>query len=118
MGLHLIPRGLPSLSETVAAVGGCPADIGRALGVSERTVWRWLAAGEAPRPAALALFWVTPWGWSQIDSEARHRLATAAALVQSLRDELTAERAQCARLLAMGYGAGSANVPVYRSASR
>ena len=118
MGLHLIPRSLPGFAATAAAVGGNPAAMGQALGVSERTIWRWLAADAAPRPAHLALFWVTPAGWSLMHSEAAHRLETAALLADSLRLELTEERAQCARLLRMGYGGGSANAPLLRAAGR
>lgn len=116
MGLHLIPRALPGFAEIAGAAGGNPASIGQALGVAERTVYRWLAEDSAPRAAHLALFWVTPWGWSQVQADAWQRLQTAELLADALRRELTEERALCARLLRMGYGAGSANVAVYRSA--
>ena len=114
--LHLMPRHTPPLSVMLDALRATPEQAARALGVAPRTVYRWAAEDQAPRPAALALWWVTPWGWSALDSEVGHRMATAAGLADSLRAELTAERAQCARLLAMGYGSGSANLPVYRAA--
>ncbi len=116
--LHLIPRHTPSLGVMLDALGATPESAARALGVSVRSVYRWAADDQAPRPAALALWWVTPWGWSVLDSEVGHRLATAAAQVDALRHELTQERAQAARLIRMGYGGGSSNLPVYRQAGQ
>ncbi len=112
--LHLMPRHVPPLSTMLGALSATPDDAAAALGVSPRSVYRWLAADCAPRPVGLALWWLTPWGWSMLDSEVGHRMATAAAIADALRAELTAERAQCARLLAMGYGSGSANAPLLR----
>lgn len=116
--LYLMPRHTPPLQQMLDALQATPETAARALGVSPRTVYRWAAEGQAPRPAALALWWVTPWGWSVLDSEVGHRLHVAAAQVDALRAELTEERAQAARLLRMGYGGGSANLPIYRQAGR
>ncbi|MBP6899531.1 MAG: hypothetical protein KBC73_05550 [Burkholderiaceae bacterium] len=81
-------------------------------------MWRWLAADEAPRPAHLALWWLTPPGWSLVVSEAERRVRIAEQLADSLQRDLAEERAQCARLLRMGYGGGSANAPVLRVVGR
>ncbi len=116
--LHLMPRHTPPLPMLLDALQATPETAAHALGVSARTVYRWAADGDAPRPAALALWWLTPWGWSVLDSEVGHRMATAAAQVDALRAELTQERSQAARLLRMGYGGGSANLPIYRQAGR
>jgi hypothetical protein len=101
--LSRAPRALPALPLLLADLGNpSAAAIGRALGVSERTAWRWLAAGDAPRPAALALYWLSTWGWSAIEADARNRVALAEALADALARERDALQAENARLRACG----------------
>ncbi len=50
------------LSETLADLGAKPADVAKYLGVTERSVWRWMADGTAPRAVLVALWHITPAG--------------------------------------------------------
>jgi len=86
--LNRIPRGVPPLPVILDALGNPSTDkVARALDVSPSTVRRWIAAGEAPRAAMLALFWLTPWGHSQVDADAFND-----AVAMRLRCELLADR--------------------------
>lgn len=97
--LHLIPRHSPDFGQVLAGLQASPEAAARALGVSVRSVYRWQAAGTAPRPVALALWWLTPAGWSLLESEHGHRLQVAQATADALRAELAAERSSYARML-------------------
>lgn len=111
MGLHRMPRHVPALSVLLDDLGRpAPRLWARPLGVSERTAWRWQASDDAPAAARLALFWVTRWGWSAVESEARHALDTAATLCDAYRREIAALQARLAHLQAIG-DFGSANAP-------
>lgn len=111
MTLHRLPRSVPPLPVLLADLGNpTTREVARALGVTERTVWRWLADGAAPRPATLALFWLTSWGWSCVESEARRAIDDARGYASALRTELDALRVELARVLSLGEF-GSANSP-------
>lgn len=80
-----------------------PAELARALGVTPRTVFRWLAEpDQTPRPVLLSLFWLTRWGMSAIDAEAVNAARLHAAMVAGLRSELDRLRAELARVVAAG----------------
>jgi predicted DNA-binding transcriptional regulator AlpA len=64
-----------------------PERVARVLGVSRATVYRWNAAGRAPRVAALALFWLTRWGRSAVHTQATNDALLAVALARSLSEE-------------------------------
>jgi hypothetical protein len=87
--------------------------IGKVLGVGTRTVYRWNRTGHAPRSAALALFWLTRWGRSQVHTQATNDALMAVALARSLGDELELVRGQLARVLALA-DTGAANRPLLR----
>jgi hypothetical protein len=109
------PAGLPPLPLMLADLGQPSArHLGRALGVTERTARRWVAAGHAPRPAMLALFWVTRWGHSAALCEAQHSAALARAYSAALADEKAALQADLSRVLALA-DTGAANVPTWRA---
>lgn len=110
MGLEKLPRQLPSLSAMLEALDARPAALARCLGVSERTVWRWLADDHAPRPVLLAVFWLTPWGYSEVVSDAHQAVNVARGLADALQRENDGLRAQLGRLQAIG-DFGSANDP-------
>ncbi len=106
-----MPRNLPALSTLLDDLGHPPPRLwSRPLGVSERTAWRWQASDQAPAAARLGLFWVTRWGWSEVESEARHALDTAALLCDAYRREIAVLQARLAHLQAIG-DFGSANAP-------
>lgn len=111
MGLHRMPRDLPSLALILDDLGRpAPAAWGRAIGVSERTAWRWQAAGTAPRAAMLALYWLTGWGWSAIESEARYAVDLLRQYRRATDAEIASLRAEIGRLQALG-DFGCANDP-------
>lgn len=117
MTLHRLPRSLPAAGALLADLGHPTADaIGAALGVSQRTVWRWRAGEDAgwPRPALLGLFFASRWGWSAVESEAFYRVQLAEALAASRADELQALRAQLVHVQSLG-DFGAANAPLLRA---
>jgi hypothetical protein len=66
-----MPARLPDLQSILQDLGGPDAEaIAVALRVHPTTVRRWLREGEAPYAIKLALFWMTSWGISTVDSVA------------------------------------------------
>jgi len=64
-----------------------PRDVAKLLGVSERTLRGWKAAGSAPRMAMLALYWESRWGRSQDYAEAYNTAQVHRQLAESLARE-------------------------------
>lgn len=65
------PRVMPPLALMLEDLGRpTAAQLAAFLGVHPRTVARWIDRGHAPRPVALALYWLTRWGRSQVDAQA------------------------------------------------
>jgi len=91
--IERMPRHVPIWDLILDDLGRPPAErIAKALDVVRTTVYRWNRAGQAPKMAALALFWLTRWGHSQIHADATNDATLAAQLVRSLsaeRDQLT-----------------------------
>jgi hypothetical protein len=95
--MHKTPRQLPAFSTILADLDTRrPRDLARYLGVSERTVFNWCALDQAPRPAHLALFWVTRWGESIISTEAHNAAIYHAQHAAALARENAALRARLA----------------------
>ena len=96
-----LPRQIPPLAMMLEDLGNPhPHDLARALGVTTRTVYRWLADPDhTPRAALLALFWATRWGQSQVDAEAVRSAQLHAAMASALRAEIERLRAELARVL-------------------
>jgi hypothetical protein len=79
--------------------------VARVLGVSQRSVYRWNASGNAPRMACLALFWLTRWGQSLVHTNAANDAQQAVGLVVALtreRDCLAVEVDQLRALVRPG----------------
>lgn len=113
--LSRLPRQLPPPSLILSDLGRPrAAQLAHALGVSERTAWRLRASEDWPRPVHLALFFASTWGWSAVESDARHRIATAEALADALRRDLAAAEATCRRLEQLA-DFGAANAPRVRA---
>lgn len=69
--LNRMPRRMPELATMLADIGNpSPEAVARALGVSTRSVQRWIAKEAAPRPVMVAIFWLTRWGMSSVNAEA------------------------------------------------
>lgn len=116
--LNRIPKQLPSLGQMLADIGNpSAAELARALGVSDRTTRGWIAANSAPRPACIAIFWLTTWGRSAIDAEAVNLMQMHAAMATAYRAEAETLRAQMAEVLACA-DFGSANSPVFLPGTR
>lgn len=111
--IRRLPGQLPPLSLMLDDIGRpSPASIARALGVSARSVRRWIATDAAPRPILAALFWLTRWGVSQVAADAHNSATLAAGYVRALKDENAALRSDLGRALALADGA--ANVSSWR----
>ena len=109
--LNRLPRLVMPLSMILGDIGDpSPRELARALGVSERTVFRWIKADEAPKAVMLALFWLTRWGHSQVNAEAHNDAVMHASVARALGREvgdLTAKLARLGRIADFG----SANDP-------
>lgn len=112
--LSKAPRYTPPLGLLIESLGQpLPRTVADALGVAERTVFHWIAKGAAPRPAALALFWASPYGRALIDADREHLVDNLRGLSDALKAENTALRAQIGRVLALN-DHGAANAPSWR----
>jgi hypothetical protein len=111
--INRLPRLLPPLSSILDDIGRPePRQLARALGVSERTIRRWIAHDRAPRTAHLSLYWLTRWGMSAVDAEATNNARMYAGLADAYLQELKQARQQLAQLLTIA-DFGSANDPVH-----
>lgn len=108
------PVSLPPFDLMLADLGARVPEVARFLDVSQRSVYTWKAAQQAPRPAALALFWESRWGTSLADAMAFNDAQVFRCLVGSLERENAMPHARIARLEALGEF-GSANAPRWRS---
>ena len=101
---------MPTLTMILQDLGHpTPRAVAQFVGVGHRTVRRWVAAGSAPRPVMLALYWLTRWGRSQVDCQATNNARQAWAELQAARSVLLATEKQNAHLLRVGeFGAANA----------
>lgn len=82
------PKALPVWESIIDDLGYPPAHrVARVLGVGRSTVYRWNAEGHGPRIACLALFWLTRWGRSQVDTQATNDAVLHVQLARSLGEE-------------------------------
>lgn len=106
-----LPSYLPTWPQLLDSLGHpAPADLARFLGVTERTVFNYARRGEAPRAVVLALFWITNWGASHVDTHRENCIRAATNLTVLLKKENENLRARIARLEALG-DFGAANLP-------
>lgn len=105
------PRTLPVWEMILEDLGSPPAArVARVLGVGVSTIYRWNSAGQAPRAAQLALYWLTRWGRSAVNAQAVNDAAFASQYFESLKSELAVTRTRLMHVLALN-SAGSANDP-------
>jgi len=81
------------------------------LGVTERSVLRWLETGRAPRAVVLALYWESKWGRSQIFTDQVNEIRMLYQQLCLLREQYQKAKDIVTGLRAMH--AGSANEPVF-----
>lgn len=110
MDMFKAPSQLPPLSMMLADLGIDQRLIARHLGVTERTLYAWRAAEQAPRAAMLALFWETRWGRSVADTSAFNEMQAHRAHAASLQRQNAALLAIVTQL--QGLQADSANAPI------
>lgn len=107
--------GLPSLATMLADIPATPSKIAHFLGLSLRTLQRYIDAGDAPRVVLLALFWETRWGRSAADCEASNFAALHYRRAEGAERQVVALRRQVAMLeLELTAGSGAANSPIWR----
>lgn len=113
------PAHLPHVHTMLNSIGSDSA-VAAYLGVTLRTVKKYRAQGQAPKPVMLSLFWETPWGLSVLDAHLQNeaRLSYTNALIlrrenEALKDQIAALEA----LLAEGKGY-AANEHFYRVGGR
>lgn len=116
LNLHSLKRQqLPSLPELLADLGNPTAgEVAGALGVDRSTVSGWIRRGAAPRPAMLALFWVSTWGQSTLDAELHNAAQQATQHRAAQAGEVDRLRRQLARVLSLA-DFGTANAPLYNA---
>lgn len=91
------------------------AAVARALGVNRCTVERWITNDRMPRSAHLALFWLTRWGQSIVDTEAVNHARLYAGMAACYESENRRLQERMQRLIALA-DFGSANSPLAASA--
>lgn len=107
-----IPRALPSWGQMLDSLGNPSAqEMAKLLHLSERTIYGYQRAGQAPYSVMLAVFWLTPWGDSALDCDRENLLRVLQSLTKSLENEAATLRVRVARLEATG-DFGAANEPV------
>lgn len=106
--------GLPSFTLMLQDLPATPQQLARHLGITERTMQRYLAAGDAPRPVMLATFWETRWGRSAADCEAANWAAMSYRRATLAERQLQALQRQVAVLEhELSKVSGAANAPVW-----
>lgn len=110
------PRDTPALSDILDDIGNpAPEALAAALGVHVEDVRRWIEADQAPRLVLAALWWLTSWGRSTVDSHADTVAKHAAAEARILRRQLDEERTRMHRVWRLA-DFGSANAPTVTAA--
>jgi len=84
--LTLLPRHPPPLSVLMADLGLTPRSMARHLGVSERSIYRWMVKDHAPRPVMLSLFFASRWGVSLVCRETENAARLWAGMARCLME--------------------------------
>lgn len=90
--------------------GATPEILAKFLGVSLSTVYRWLGGQEPPRPAMLAMYWITKWGLSELDAELYNRAQVYQGLADANAREIRKLHEVIKRISSLG-SFGAANDP-------
>ena len=110
------PAHLPHFSSILDNVPGSIDQKAKLLDISPATLRKYRAAGQAPRPVHLALFWESTWGIGYIESIAGLRTSTYFAHAQSLERQNKRLKEQISTLEAalLKTETGPANLPIFR----
>ncbi|CAN5343967.1 hypothetical protein BH11PSE9_BH11PSE9_21050 [soil metagenome] len=105
------PTQLPTLNTMIDDIGRPhPAKTAKALGVSLRSLQRWIKLDRAPRPVELALYWLTSNGHHAVHCEAHNDAVMHAGMARCLREQIAHLEAQLEHLGRIG-DFGAANDP-------
>lgn len=85
-----------------------PAQVAKFLDVTERSVWRWLADGTAPRAVLYALWHETPHGREVSALDVGNELVITRRMARGAQDAQAVQVAQLSRVLAIS-DTGAAN---------
>lgn len=113
--MFLAPRQLPPFSLMLDDIGCTDAALCKHLAVNERTLRRWRAADDVPRPVALALFYETRWGRSAVNCRAENDARMFAGLARCYERQNATLMTRVARLETIGEF-GAANSPTFTEA--
>ena len=110
--------GLPPLRLLIGDLPATTRQIATHLDITQRTMERYIAADQAPRPVMLSLFWETRWGRSAADCEAANYGAMQAGHAHALARENAQlrKRINQLELLLDTPHAGAANRPFFYTA--
>lgn len=90
---------------------GGPKLVCKMLGVTERTVWRWLAEDSVPKMAVRALYWESRYGRSLIDTDHHTEVVLLRGHIQILQQQFARAAQVIQGLRALNYG--TANEPLF-----
>lgn len=94
---------------------GADGEVMKMLGISHQTLVKWRKKGACPLPAHYAIFWVTMWGRSHLESEASRDAAMAHLNSTAIERENRALKQQLALLEdRLAHGDRAANAPLIR----
>lgn len=114
--LTRLPKQLPGIEEILLELGRPPAhQVAKALHVTPTTVRRWIRSGRIPRPAHLALYWLTHRGRADIEVDMYNELILNRGLARALERECQELQRLLKHLGTIG-NFGAANDPLQRSA--
>lgn len=99
------------LKGLISDLRATPAQVARYLEVTERSVWRWLSDGSAPRAVLAALWLESPHGRHVGALDVGNELTIVRGLARSVQDQATTQAAQLCRVLAIST-TGAANDPL------
>ena len=101
----------PDLFKLFVHELGGPKQVCKKLDVTERSVWRWLAAGTAPKMAVLALYWESQYGRSLIDTDHHNETVILRTRIKILEDQFVRAKDVITGMKLLNYG--TANEPLY-----
>lgn len=114
-GIAHAPVALPVWPAILEDLGDPSARrVARVLGLGVRTVRRYNQHGSAPRAVAMALFWLTRWGRSEINAAAVNDARVACGYVAALRRQVVELEGRVAYLGGLAHGAANDPAPLPR----
>lgn len=107
-----LPTSTPPLSIMLQDIG-LPNDaaLAKAMGVTVRTAQKWIHQDKAPQAVMLAIYWLTRWGVSTIDTNAHNDAVMSYGLAKSRERQVADLQGQIKRVERLA-DFGSANDPL------